>query len=526
MPYKVVLVEDEIITREGIRDNVDWKRIGFEFCGEAPDGEMALQLLQTVQPDVLITDIRMPFMDGLQLGLIVRERMPWVKMVILSGHDEFEYAQAAIKLGVTEYLLKPVTVPDLHKVLAKIATQLDQEKAEQEKLRRLQDQIQENQAALRERFLFKLAVGAISSTEAVEKSQQLGLDLIACYYQIVIIKTELADRSEQFNYDEYQQVSKTVSDLIAGRPNLFLLKKDWEELVLLIKGNTLDGLQQERALTLERIQQELVTSRYRLTIGSGGPKNRITYIYQSFIEALENIQNTLHADHSDRDEPVEKTELLKVDKSAVENYLRSGDRKDFDEFFNAFIRPLGETAFKSRLIKNYFFIDVVLAIAQFIHELGGDIDQAIPSFHSIETILMNIKTIEQLREQVHKIVDSALAFRDDRARDSYGTIIQQAKAYINSHYADSDLSLNEVAEHVSFSPNHFSAVFSDETGETFRDYLTRVRIEQAKKLLRTTKLMCSEVAVQCGYNDPHYFSIIFRKNTGLTPQHFRKSSNP
>ena len=114
MTYKVFFVEDEIVTREGIRDNVDWKANGFEYCGDASDGEMALPLLQTSRPDVLITDIKMPFMDGLQLCKIVRERMPWIKIIILSGHDEFDYAQKAIELGVTEYLLKPVTVKNIH----------------------------------------------------------------------------------------------------------------------------------------------------------------------------------------------------------------------------------------------------------------------------------------------------------------------------------------------------------------------------------------------------------------------------
>src|SRR5512139_1380668 len=139
MTYKVFFVEDEIVTREGIRDNVDWNAHGFELCGEATDGEMALPMLRTVRPDVLLTDIKMPFMDGLQLSKIVRERMPWVKIVILSGHDEFEYAQQAIKLGVTEYLLTPVTVQDLHQVLQKLSAQLNQERKEQENLRHLQE---------------------------------------------------------------------------------------------------------------------------------------------------------------------------------------------------------------------------------------------------------------------------------------------------------------------------------------------------------------------------------------------------
>ncbi len=131
MPYKAFFVEDEIEIREGIRDNVDWAAHGFEFCGEAPDGELALPLIQAAKPDLLITDIRMPFMDGLQLSQIVRERLPRTKIVILSGHDEFEYAQRAVKLGVFEYLLKPVSLQDLHHVLDKVALELDQERDEQ-----------------------------------------------------------------------------------------------------------------------------------------------------------------------------------------------------------------------------------------------------------------------------------------------------------------------------------------------------------------------------------------------------------
>jgi two-component system response regulator YesN len=278
MPYKVVFVEDEIVTREGIRDNVDWTGNGFEFCGEAPDGEMAWPLLQSARPDVLITDIKMPFMDGLQLCRIVRERMPWVKIVILSGHDEFEYAQQAIKLGVTEYLLKPVTVQDVHIVLQKVADQLEQERREQDHLEKLQDQVEENRAALRERLLFKLVVGAVSSTEAIEKSQLLGLDLIARCYLVVIIKAELADRSEQFDYDEYEQVQQIVSGLVESNPDVFMLKKDWDELVLIMKGSTPEYLEEERDLLLELINRGVKRTRYQLTIGVGTLKKRIADI--------------------------------------------------------------------------------------------------------------------------------------------------------------------------------------------------------------------------------------------------------
>src|SRR4026207_727361 len=227
MSYKVFFVEDEIITREGIRDNIDWRASGFEFCGEASDGELALPLLRASQPDVLITDIKMPFMDGLQLSKVVREQMPWVKIVILSGHDEFEYAQKAIGLGVTDYLLKPVTVQKLQTVLDKLSIQLDQERMEKVRLQELQEQVEDHREALRERLLFKLMVGAVSPMEAVEKGQLLGLDLIARHYLVVILKLELGDRTEQYDHEEYQQVQRILTDIAEKNPDVLVLKRDW-----------------------------------------------------------------------------------------------------------------------------------------------------------------------------------------------------------------------------------------------------------------------------------------------------------
>ena len=457
---------------------------------------------------------------GCNCARLSENACPWVKIVILSGHDEFEYAQEAIKLGVTEYLLKPVTVQDLHNVLQKVAAQLEQERKEQENLRKLRDQVEENRAALRERLLLKLVVGAVHSAEAIEKGQLLGLDLVARCYLIVIIKIELADRSEQFDYDEYQQVQQIVSGLVESNPDVFLLKKDWKELVLMMKGNTSEYLQEERDLLLELIKREVKKTRYQLTIGVGTLKKRIADIYPSFVEALASIQNAAHETRVGSN-IVDKAEWLKVDTSAVENYLRCGVREGFDEFFEALIRPLGETALGSYLIKDYIFMDMVLATAKFVNELGGEVDQVIPELGSIETVLTNIKTLEQLYEQVRKILSNALAFRDSRTHKQYAGMIQQAKEYIDRHYMDPNLSLNQVAAQVNLSPSHFSVVFSQKTCQTFKGYLTEIRINKAKELLRMTTLRSAEISYQIGYNDPHYFSYVFRKNTGLSPSEFR-----
>ena len=247
MLYKVFLVEDEIVTREGIRDNVDWKAAGFEFCGEAPDGEIALPLIEATQPDLLITDIKMPFMDGLQLSKIIREHMPWIKIIILSGHDEFNYAQTAIKLGVTEYLLKPVSVKDLHQVLQRTVVKLDQERIDREKLKQLREQLDDNLLLRREKFLLRLVLGGVSSAEAIEQSEQFGLSLIANYHLVMLIKAELSESSQRLVYQEYQQVGRIISGLVGTNPDILLAQKDLEEWILLIKGDNLEQLNQEAA---------------------------------------------------------------------------------------------------------------------------------------------------------------------------------------------------------------------------------------------------------------------------------------
>lgn len=521
MPYKVFLVEDEIVTREGIRDNVGWLAHGFEFSGEAPDGEMALPLLQTVKPDVLITDIRMPFMDGLQLSQIVRDRMPATKIIILSGHDEFEYAQKAIKLGVCEYLLKPVSVNDLHAVLQRVASELEQEEGEQQALQRLRDQVKENRSLLIERFLLKLITGVTSSAEAIEKSQMLGIDFVAHCYLVVVIRIEPSNSSEPIDYQRCLAVQQLVSGVVANNPDVFLLSKDIDELVLVMKGNSPENLREERDLLLERIRPAVEQINSRLAVGSGSPQKHIIDICRSFMDATDNLQAVTNGRKAGSNRGFDNARLLKVDKSAVEDYLRLGTVEGFSAFFEAFIRPLGEATLRSSVARDYILTDIVLTTARFVDELGGNVAQVIPELDSIETVLPRVETVEQLEELAREVLIGALVFRDRRVSNPHVGVLKQAQEYIERHHMDPNMALNGVAAHVNLSPCHFSAVFSQGTGQTFKEYLTEIRIKKAKELLRTTTMKAFEIGYQVGYNDPHYFSHVFRKNTGLTPGEFR-----
>ena len=526
MSYKVFFVEDEIVTREGIRDNVDWQADGFELCGDAPDGEMALPLLQAAKPDVLITDIKMPFMDGLQLSKIVRERMPQTKIVILSGHDEFEYAQEAIKLGITEYLLKPVTVQDIRHVLQRVASTMDREGKELAELQKLKNQVQENRAALTERLLLKLLVGAISPTEAIEQSELLGLDLIARCYLVVVIRIAACDPDGQFDYSAYQRVQEAVACLAAKNPDVFLLRKDLEELALIIKGETPECLQEDKDASARTNRTPRACLSMHLAASARAPRALASPTSVNLLSKPWRKSNARPAESAAISAAVDTAELLKVDRSAVQDYLKCGVKAEFDDFFNAFIFPFGEAAFQSAIIKNYVLLDLVFTTARFVKELGGEIETVLPGLDQIETVLANLKTIEQIREQAHQILTAALAFRDNQTGSLHAGVILQAKGYIEQCYTDPDLSLQAVASHVGHSPCHFSTVFGEETGHTFKEYLTETRIKRAKELLRTTTLRSSEIADQVGFNDPHYFSLVFRKHTGLSPKEFRLQAQP
>lgn len=527
MAYKVFLVEDEIVAREGIRNKVNWGTAGFEFVGEAPDGEVALPLIENLQPDLLITDIKMPFMDGLQLSKILRERMPWLKIVILSGHDEFNFAQSAVKLGVSEYLLKPITAVEIHQVLQRIAAQLDQEQAEREKLKQLQNQIQDNLTLQRERLLFQLVVGGVSSTEAIEQCQQLGLNIIAPYYLVLLLKVKAETAVPPLEYNDYQQIRAHVAGLARAYTGAFLTQKSAEELLLIMTGDDLERLRQDGAFLAQLIAQD-VAEMLPCTIlaGIGSPQQRLTEISQSFAEALDQVSGVKgeNGRKSERGSgngrsPIEK---LKLDQAAVEHFLKCGLAGEYDTFFTAHLLPLSQAATQSDVVKHYLFVEVMVTASQFISDLGGEAVEVIPEIQDVELLLAGLQTQAQMRETLGRIFNQAIAFRTSQTAHERTRVVHQVKAFLDAHYANPDLLLNKVAASVNLSPSHFSVIFSQEMGESFKDYLTRIRMERAKELLRTTNLKCAEIAYQSGYNDPHYFSHVFHKHIGLPPQQFRQ----
>ncbi len=524
--YKIFLVEDEIVTRESIRDRVDWQAAGFEFSGEAPDGEMALPLIQAIRPDVLITDIKMPFMNGLELCKIVHESMPEIKTIILSGHDEFNYAQEAVRLGVTEYLLKPVSSQDLVTVLQKVGRQIEREAQERDRLQALQGQVLENLPAMQDNFLRQLVLGRVSMMEAIKESMQIKLKLIARSYLVVFVRIAFANEDPSTLNQRYAESEQVIAEVARRGADVLVFKMGLGETVLIFKGDSAEHLREDGYLLAEAIKEAVRTqTKASMALGISEPCKYIGEIPQAFIEAFEKVRTGAGVTQATPGaEAARPIELTRLDPGLTEAYLKFETPAAFDRYFSAYLQPVPAEIQATRLFREYILLDILRTAANFVNELGGDAGKVIPELTESEGFQAATANLPLTRQWVYNVLRRALDFRDARIGHQYGVLIARAQDFIDSHFPDPALSLKTVAASVNLSSSHFSALFSRETGGTFIEYLTQRRIERAMTLLSTTNLRAAEISEAVGYDNPQYFSTVFKKICGLTPIEYRQKT--
>lgn len=372
--YKVFIVEDEELLRNGMRNNVKWEESGYEFCGEANDGEDALPLIRKIKPDIIITDIKMPFMNGLDLSRIIKKELPNIKIIVLTGYDEFDFVREALSIGADEYLLKPFSASKLISALDGISEKISKEK-----------------------------------------------------------------KKEIWDFEKY-------------------------------------------------------------------------IVERNLVKVLKEKENNVSVD------------FYKNDNENVEEFFKAGKSKDINSFLEEYMSRLESASTHSYIYTYYTLMNIFMIASKFVKDMNGDINEAIPEIKDIEILCLNINSIEELKRYLSYIFEKIIFFRDENKNNKYGKIIEEAKCFINKEYMNSTLSLNLVAYNINVSPNHFSAIFKNGTGETFIDYLTNIRIKKAKELLNSSPMKTYEIGEHVGYNDSHYFSYIFKKVAGLTPSEYKKNN--
>lgn len=507
---KVFLVDDEKVIRQGIADSIEWEKEGFEYCGDASDGEVALPLIEKSKPDIVITDIKMPFMDGLQLSKILYETLPDIKIIILSGHDEFEYAREAMRVKVSEYCLKPVSAKDLLEILHNVSTQLDLEEIEKKQLDDFKKQALQNTSFLRKNFLAELCDGLHNTTEAIRKASELDLDVISSYYYVLILESEIPK-------------SSTLIKSIIENHSCLTFDRNSKETIFIFKGESNKMLEHEAV----RIRKQLLHEPGTISFGIGKIKNRIQGIAETFAEANveKNFSLTSNKRYNSTDSEVnihsnKNKHIHQFNRNDLVYFLKFGIENKIPEFSRTYSAYLQTTANQTPFYVYYFLMDFTITVVDFIKEQNNDFIVILDQINTLEVQINWIKAYHEIVTYMEEMLHLIITYRE-RINSKFGQVIQKTKDYIHDNYNDQTLSLQTIAKQVNVSASYLSNIFSKETGQTLIEYLTNTRIEYAKVLLKTTNNKTYEIAHSVGYGDSQYFCHTFKKQTGMTTKQFK-----
>lgn len=524
--YNVFLVDDEPIVLEGIRSKIDWESSGFNFAGEATDGEIALSMIHELKPDILITDIKMPFMDGLQLAAAVKKFQPWIKIIILSGHDEFDYAKKAISIGIEDYLLKPFTSEEVINSLKKAAFQIDKERTQLSDITKMREALKSRDMLLRKDFLNNLVHGSTDMNSIIKKCQELGIDLISRYYKILISK--INSKTDNSNTEE-EACSRLNSYSLSWDQTITFFHHS-NQLVCICKGMSSSELEENVYRIAESIEH-IATQNPDCTvlISIGKTVEHLSSISESYEDAKyiiskSNFENQSRIINSDDIQMNGSGFMDLKENDPLVDRLKYANKTDIEAIIQESMELIHNNPGQLKVFASYLLVDLIFAVSKLIENLGGNLKEIKPEFVQRNFIDNSVDNEDRFQKTVEEVLNFALEYRDSKMIGRYGDVILKAKEYIDKNYADQNTTLTTVAEVVCLSPNHFSTIFSQECKTTFIEYLTNVRIENAKRLIKNTDMKGYDIAYECGFSDPHYFSYIFKKNTGLTPREFKGSS--
>lgn len=534
---KVFLVEDEYIVREGIKNNIDWEKNGYDFCGEASDGELAFPMISEKRPDIVITDIRMPFMDGIELSRMIKEEYPEIKIIILSGHEEFEYAKAAIQIGVEEYLLKPINGDELLQVVNRVAQKIKEENESRETLQ--EGEGDENFEYAKRQLLSSLIDDNASLSDAMEQGKKIHLNLMAQCYNIMMLKLQRKNKEQGFS-QRILELYKTMEDTLKEQDGQSIMfDRAPEGKVILFMGSGEEEIRRNMDVFAGQFREILPEYEDVTYFGSVGvPVMRLRELGESYEAASHGFSyrfltepNQIVDNHTVFDQTrnekkfscsIGSVDIQNLDKQKIESFLKGGEMDEIHFFVEEYMKNTGDAGKNSMIFRQYIVMDMFFAASHFLTQITDGREQLGEPFESPEQMQKMVSDLEATVVYIKELFTKVMQVRDAQTTEHNSDVVENAKKYISENYHDEELTLNTVAHEVNVSPNHLSAMFSQKTGQTFVKYLTDVRMHRAKELLKCTSKRSNEICEEVGYRDPHYFSHLFKKNVGCSPIQYRE----
>lgn len=533
---RVIVADDEYKVCQLICQLIRWEELGMELVGTASNGIEALQMIEVERPDLVLTDIRMPGYDGLELLKKARLYKPEIEFIIISGYSHFEYARTAIQYGVSDYILKPINKEALNDTLSKVQQRYIQHKQQAESSRREKEKQEEDKARLRDMLWMDLETGTAPG-DMVRMNLEYHYEFCKGLFQVFVIQVDVCE-----NRDLSLLYTDHVFDLLYSKAVLFLKKmvaplcQEAEAFycqgqVIGILNYSPERRQEIREALLgfgSTLSMELQVFEYlQLHISMSQTTEKVTALLECFNGADRAMgQRLLRQENMLLEEIPANT---KFDKEALYKSFSIAMRQSLDiqstEKITEAVSRLEADAIACtlngsqilQLVKDCYRLFLLSSIFQNEYNFA-DKDELEAEFNKKAMLCSSTRLLFAfLCENCQKNLEEAQTWSDKEKNRP----IVQAQQYIKEHYMES-LSLDEVSSQVGFSPSYFSTLFRKQTEKTFLEYLMDVRIDQAKSLLRETRMTVEAVCREVGCNDYKRFSKTFKKVTGVSPKEYRK----
>ena len=509
--YSVLLVDDEEDVIQIIMKKMDWESMGFQVAGYAHNGVEALEMAEELQPDVVMTDIKMPYMDGLTLSRKLKELYRTVKIIIFSGFDEFEYAKEAIQIEVEEYILKPIDAGNLKEVFDRIREKIDREMDEKRNVDKLREYYMESIPILQENFYTSLIDGRIPEDEIDRYVDDYQISLTGPYYVVSILHISTTNIPPNMNTF---LLGVSVKKLAEEH-----MEDEWKSRILMYLGDivVITQLESQEQITeftdfmdqLCRLAKHVCEA--TVTAGIGYVSNNLPDIRLSWQGARSAVSyrviygnaraiNIAEIDPMENaDERWEEQEIQKILKK-----IRMGSREELEEEIDHCIHKFmedGTTMQKYQI----FIMGLITEIFRFCTNNQLDIEEFYGEKSAVFEKCMQMESPEELERWLLEIGEKLQETVQQERQATTKSFASKAVEYVQEHYSDRNITIESICKELGVSAAYFSTIFKKETGKTFISFLTDYRMEKAVELLMTTNDKTYIIAEKVGYADPNYF---------------------
>jgi len=522
MEYKVLICDDEPLEREVLALIIERSGLPFKTVGEAKNGFEAVEKAEELNPDVVLMDIKMPGKDGLAASAEIKNLLPNTKIIIITAYDELEFVKEALKIGSVDYLLKPIRPEEFTAVLKKLMGLFEREKSSIKKEEELKIALKKAEKMIKAGILASLIMGDVKTEEELNvlKMQARLLDISALPNAILYVEPNLDESQPMAELLRYE-VLNAVKDAVEEADDAFLMNLG-EAVIIGANSEKVDILELSSAI------QRKVEERTDILVTVGIAENREGYVNR---KVYEEAKSNAHLGSFFLGGKIvtgeEMEELFKygeeMDGDKEEKLLDCVALANYGEAEKVFEEILQNLVIKTRgslLQCQTRLAEIMLLIWRRVRQLGWIDGRNSHLYFSYLKKLSRAQTLSALTMCGKSFLNDILLLSDN-LKESKGLVDQVVK-YINENY-HKDLKLKEITRMIYINTEHFSRLFKKEVGCTYAEYLTRVRIESAKKYLSNPSFSVADVAKKVGYQDPNYFSKVFKKVVGITPTEYRKN---